>query len=49
MFKRPTVGLYTADVETHIRVPQRLVDGGQIVVVNEHDLDVIAETEWVIG
>jgi len=44
----PTVGLHMADTQKLIQVLQRLVDGGNTVVVIEHDLDVIAEADWII-
>jgi excinuclease ABC subunit A len=44
----PTVGLHMADVEKLIHVLHRLVNGGRSVSVIEHDLDVIAEADWII-
>jgi excinuclease ABC subunit A len=44
----PTVGLHMADVEKLIRVLHRLVDAGNSVVVIEHNLDVMAEADWLI-
>ena len=44
----PTVGLHMADVEKLVRVLHRLVDAGNTVVVIEHNLDVMAEADWII-
>jgi len=44
----PTVGLHMADVERLIRVLHRLVDAGNTVVLIEHNLDVIAEADWIV-
>jgi excinuclease ABC subunit A len=44
----PTVGLHMADVEKLLRVLHRLVDTGNTLVVIEHNLDVMAEADWII-
>jgi excinuclease ABC subunit A len=44
----PTIGLHMADVEKLVRVLHRLVDAGNTVAIIEHNLDVIAEADWVI-
>jgi excinuclease ABC subunit A len=44
----PTVGLHMADVERLIAVLHRLADAGNTVLVVEHNLDVIAQADWVI-
>jgi excinuclease ABC subunit A len=44
----PTVGLHMADVERLIAVLHRLADAGNTVLVVEHNLDVIAQADWVV-
>jgi excinuclease ABC subunit A len=44
----PTVGLHMADVDKLIHVLHRLVNAGHSVLVIEHDLDVIAEADWIL-
>ncbi len=44
----PTIGLHMADVEKLIRVLHRLVDAGNTVIIIEHNLDIIAEADWII-
>jgi len=44
----PTVGLHMADVEKLLRVLHRLVDTGNTLVVIEHNLDIMAEADWII-
>jgi excinuclease ABC subunit A len=44
----PTVGLSMADIERLLAVIHRLVDAGHTVVIIEHNLDVIADADWII-
>lgn len=44
----PTTGLHTADIHQLLDVLQRLVDGGDTVVVIEHNLDVIKTADYLI-
>lgn len=48
MFDEPTIGLHPLDVRVLLGVFDRLVASGATVVVIEHDLDVIANADWVI-
>jgi excinuclease ABC subunit A len=44
----PTTGLHFADVEKLLEVLHRLVDGGNTVLVIEHNLDVIKTADWIV-
>ena len=44
----PTTGLHTADVHKLIEVLQRLTEGGNTVLVIEHNLDVIKTADYII-
>ncbi|HEX4337148.1 MAG TPA: excinuclease ABC subunit UvrA [Polyangiaceae bacterium] len=44
----PTTGLHPADVERLMRQLESLVDSGATVIVVEHDLRVIASSDWLI-
>ena len=44
----PTTGLHSADVHKLIEVLQKLADGGNTVLVIEHNLDVIKSADYII-
>ena len=45
---RPTTGLHFADVHKLTEILQRLAEGGNTVVVIEHNLDVIKTADYII-
>lgn len=44
----PTTGLHSADVKRLLSILQQLVDGGNSMVIIEHNLDVIKSADWII-
>ena len=48
LLEEPTIGLHIADVERLAQALQRLVQAGNTVIVIEHNLDLIAEADWII-
>ena len=44
----PTTGLHSADIHKLLGILQRLVDGGDTVIVIEHNLDVIKTADHII-
>ena len=48
IFDEPTIGLHPLDVQVLLSVFNRLVEAGATVIVIEHDLDVIANADYLI-
>lgn len=48
VFDEPTIGLHPLDVRTLLEVFRKLIENGATVIVIEHDLDVIRNTDYII-
>lgn len=48
VFDEPTIGLHPLDVRTLITIFERLIAQGATVVVIEHDLDMIANSDYIV-
>lgn len=48
IFDEPTTGLHPSDIRKIMKVFHELVEKGNTVIVIEHNLDVIAQADWII-
>ncbi len=48
VFDEPTTGLHASDTQILLRCIDEVIDAGASVLVVEHDLDVIAQADWLI-
>ena len=48
IFDEPSIGLHPQDVKTLLKVFQKLIDNGATIIVIEHDLDVIKNSDYII-
>lgn len=48
LLEEPTIGLHATDVERLIKVFHTMVDSGATVILIEHNLDIMAEADWII-
>lgn len=48
IFDEPSIGLHPQDVKTLLQVFQKLIDNGATIIVIEHDLDVIKNSDYII-
>ena len=48
IFDEPSIGLHPQDVKTLLQVFQKLIENGATIIVIEHDLDVIKNSDYII-
>ena len=48
IFDEPSIGLHPQDVKILLKVFQKLIDNGATIIVIEHDLDVIKNSDYII-